>query len=204
VDVTVLVATYGADEWADMAATAIGSVARQDHLVVGAHWSSEKASNPGEARNLTVDYADSLGHARAWLCFLDADDELESGFLASMATAIGPGSNTLDLWAPAVRFNDDPPVVLDDRDIDSINPCVIGTLIHRDMFERSGRFWSEPGWEDWSLFRRAWLMGATIHHVADAVYHARTDRAGRNSTVKDPPALYRRIRRTHDAWLRTQ
>lgn len=85
-----------------------------------------------------------------------------------------------------------------------MNPCVIGTLIRRELFAEAGGFWSERAWEDWSLFRRAWLLGATIDHVPAAVYRVTVNPAGRNSTIDRPHSLHREILRSHATWLRTR
>ena len=150
-------------------------------------------------RNLAVQDADDAGHANGWLCFLDGDDTLAPGYMNAMSL-VEPG-DTMTLLAPAVSFNGAAPVLLDERNIEHINPCVIGTLIHRDLFDDIGGFWDEPAWEDWSLFRRAWLAGATIQHVPNAVYNADSTTDGRNSIVENPHMLHNQICRTHARWI---
>ncbi len=138
-----------------------------------------------------------------WLCFLDGDDELEPGYLAAMAEHERPDA----LLAPAVRYVKNgtrhEPIVLADRDIARVNPCVIGTLIRRARFDEVGGFWTERAWEDWSLFRRAWLLGDTVHHVRDASYVAHVNPAGRNN-VERGQQLHRQILNRHRAWLRNR
>lgn len=194
-NVAIIVATFGEQRWADMARRRAVPSAEAEHpaeLIV------EHGSRLHLARN--------AGAARAsaeWLCFLDADDELEPGYLDAMAATSG------DLLAPAVRFVDDPrgiprgeAVTFADRNISRLNPCVIGTLVRRQLFDEAGGFWPERAWEDWSLFRRCWLLGAKIEHVPRAVYRAHTDPAGRNSTVANREGLARQIVGSHALWLR--
>lgn len=135
-----------------------------------------------------------------WLCFVDADDELEPGYLEALT-----GRQWGDLRAPAVRYVTPgapvpPPIVLADRNIMRMNPCVIGTLIPAGLFADAGGFWHEPAWEDWSLFRRCAMLGASIVHEPSAVYRAHVNSAGRNSTVKDPQLLHRWIAASHSEW----
>lgn len=191
--VAVIVATFGEEQWAQLARTVAvpsAEAERPTELIV------HHGQTLHQARN------DAAGLARSeWLCFLDADDQLEPGYLSALLGAAG------DLRAPAVRYvvagaPDPPPLVLDRRNISTMNPCVVGTLIRRELFEEAGRFWPERAWEDWSLFRRAWLLGAKIEHVPSAVYRVTVNPAGRNSTVDRPHTLHREILRSHAAWRR--
>jgi glycosyltransferase involved in cell wall biosynthesis len=199
--VSVIVATFGDERWRDLA---------ERRAIPSARAAIERRGADAEILAVHLDdgplaYARNEAAAVAvgeWLCFLDADDELEPGYLDALLAPDRWG----DLRAPAVRFLDDAtipdPVTLDDRDIRHLNPCVIGTLIRRDMFHEAGGFWGERAWEDWSLFRRAWLLGAKIEHVRGAVYAVHVDPTGRNSTVDRPRALHRDIIQTHTRWRR--
>lgn len=195
-DITVIIATYGNRSWVAQAERAAASVG--DVPVVSVHYDVDILSL-GDIRNLAVQDADVAGHARGWLCFLDGDDTLAPGYIDAMRD-VEPGDE-LRLLAPAVSFNGEPPVLLDDREIEHVNPCVIGTLIHRDVFDDIGGFWGERAWEDWSLFRRAWLIGATVEHVPNAVYCADSAPDGRNSIVAHPHMLHAEICRTHKEWI---
>ena len=191
--VAVVLATFGEERWAQLARTIAAPSAEAEHpaeLVLQHGPTLHQARNEGAART-----------SSEWLCFLDADDQLDPGFLPGLLGAAG------DLRAPAVRYvvagaPDPAPLVLAGRNISTVNPCVIGTLIRRELFEEAGRFWPERAWEDWSLFRRAWLLGATIEHVPSAVYRVTVNPAGRNSTFDRPHTLHREILRSHAAWIR--
>lgn len=197
-DVAVIVSTFGEPRWAELAQRRAKVSAEAEHpadLVV-----FHGGTSIAEARNTAATMTTA-----AWLCFLDADDELEPGYLAAMAAR----QITRGLLAPAIREVVDgipgPARTLDDdrRDIDrGWNPCVVGTLIRREIFERAGGFWPERAWEDWSLFRRAWLLGEEIRHVPDAVYRIHVNPAGRNNTVDRPQHLHREILRSHAVWNR--
>jgi GT2 family glycosyltransferase len=200
-DVAVVVATFGELRWHELAQrrAKVSAELEQPADLVVFHGGSSIA----EARNTAARMTDA-----PWLCFLDADDELEPGYLAAM------GARQLDrgLLAPAIRevvdgtpgparsLGDDPR-----RDIDrGWNPCVVGTLIRREIFELAGGFWREHAWEDWSLFRRAWLLGEPVVHVPDAVYRIHVNPAGRNATVLRPRQLHREILRSHALWKRSR
>lgn len=190
--VAVIVATFGDPRWAQMARTVAAPSAAAQHP---GELRLEHAATLAEARN-----AGAAATSAPWLCFLDADDELEPGYLAELTAGSG------DLRAPAVRYvtagePEPEPISLAGRNISTMNPCVIGTLVPRDLFDRAGRFWTEPAWEDWSLFRRCALLGATIVHHPGAVYRVNVSPTGRNSTIPNPTALHRQIRQAHARWI---
>ncbi len=191
-DVAVIVGTFGDESWIERSRTALESAKKQNPAeLLGVHASTlAQARNEGAART-----------SAEWLCFLDADDQLEPGYLEAMAEAERPDA----LLAPAVRYVQDDfigaAMVLSDRDIARVNPCVIGTLIRRDRFFEVGQFWEERAWEDWSLFRRAWLLGDTVHHVPAAIYRANVNPNGRNNVPRGDQ-LHRQIINRHRAWHR--
>jgi glycosyltransferase involved in cell wall biosynthesis len=186
-DVSVVVATFGDRSWCDLAGRrAVPSALAQTlapREVIPHHGTSL-----AQARNEAA--AEATGE---WLCFLDADDELDPGYLAAMTTATG------DLRAPAVQYvhedHEDPPVVFDDREIREMNPCVIGTLVRRDAFWTVGGFGEWPVYEDWALFLALALRGAVIEHVPDAVYRAHVREGSRNTPTRLSLHTYRHIRR---------
>lgn len=188
-DCSVIVATFGDTKWRDLAThrAVPSAIAQEPAAVITSHGSTlAGARNAGAAQA-----------ASEWLCFLDADDELEPGYLEALDQVDG------DLRAPSVRYVVDAipgePVSLADRDITRLNPCVIGTLIRRELFLNVGGFWTERAWEDWSLFRRAWLAGAELVHVPPAIYRAYVSLGGRN-VVSQPRVLHRQIIASHDRW----
>jgi hypothetical protein len=191
--IDVIVTTWGTDAWRDLGVhTAFRNGGHFHHL-------DSHTVSAGEARNHAVATIDP----QEWICFLDADDDLGEHYLERMGRKISHwGFDRNLLLAPALALGPDEPRCLDDRDIiDGWNPCPIGTLVHRSMFDAVGGFWDEEAWEDWSFFRRCVLVGAEIRFVADAVYRASFSRNGRNSTILNPLRLRRAILKSHDDWL---
>lgn len=194
-DVTIVIATYGDRKWIEIAEVhAMSSISNlQMHTIplVRLHGGHSIA----ESRNTAASLVDT-----EWICFLDADDQLTENYFKEMEVATG------DLRAPRLFFPDQmglmwhEPFDLTKRNMDTSNPCPIGTLIRKEMFDRVGGFWDEPVYEDWSLFRRAWLLGATIEHT-NAEYLA-NNFGGRNSSTDDPIAEINKIRSSHKEWLR--
>lgn len=198
-EVTIVVTTIGSAAWEHLAwNVAIPSAQKQ----TGALTVSLHVTDPvslGEARNRAVEFHDP----QEWICFLDADDRLEPGYIDAMQAVHDPKKT--DLLAPALRIVHDerlpdPPVeALKHRKIDKTNPCPIGTLIHRSQFDAVGGFWDEPIWEDWSLFRRCWLTGSRIRFIDDAVYRASFSLNGRNS--QSSRRIHSQIIKSHEKWL---
>ncbi len=176
-DVTIIVGTYGSDDWADAGwQTAI----RHDGVHV-------HGPDLATARN----QAAYRSHTE-WLVFLDADDKLAPGYLDGLAAVDG------DLRAPVLelRYEDGRRVRPDlpGRDIERMNPCCIGTGIRRQLFMDCGGFPQFSAWEDWALFLRAHRRGATIAHAPAAVYEASVRPGSRNQSVGDAAQLYKSIR----------
>lgn len=189
-DVAVIVATFGDLRWWDLAAeravpSALREVAPERvHQVHGA--------TLAEARNLA---AAEVG--TEWLCFLDADDELEPGYMAAMAAGLAGwaagsysgehGHGPEALLVPAVRYVDGSGrpgrarVLNDGRPLLDINRAVIGTLIPRALFAEAGGFGDWPIYEDWALWLRCEGLGATLVDVPGAVYRAHRRPGSRNA-----------------------
>lgn len=172
--VSVLIATYGGNEWAEMAQTrAYPSAKGQGELEVLLFHDPEGtiASVRNEVGNT----------ARGeWLCFLDADDELAPDYIGAMQRAfererLNGGPLLLTPAVQTLRRNGSSrgkPTFFD-RGISlrDDNWLVVGTLIQRELFMQVGGFSDYPhGFEDWSLWAKAWKAGARIVKVQDAVY----------------------------------
>ena len=166
---SVLIATYGEDSWRDLAwSRAYPSAQDADEVNVFHDPDGTIAS----ARNEAARFAKS-----EWLCFLDADDELAPGYLSAMKRVLEQES--LGGWlllTPAVSFirkgSPQPPHFLDRGiPLSEDNWLVVGTLIQRELFREVGGFSEYPhGFEDWSLWAKAWQAGAKIIKVPDAIY----------------------------------
>jgi GT2 family glycosyltransferase len=169
--ISVIIATYGGEEWMRL-------VARRAYPSV---------MDQGADEEFTPHYYDgtrasSLNNGAAmsnsdWLIFLDADDELAPGYVAAMRRALeqsDDGNQTL--FTPAVQHirkgRPGQPAFMD-RGISlrDDNWMVIGTMIHKDLFHRVGGFDDYPhGFEDWALWSKCHRLGATVVKVPDAVY----------------------------------
>ena len=187
-DVTVIVATFGDESWARLAQErAIPSAVSQ-----GVEVNHVEGDTLHEARN--------FGAAQAtteWLCFLDADDELEPGYFEAMAMS------SADLRAPYVRYVKRgyvhaPRIPEGTDDLVNGNRLVIGTLVRRVMFNAVGGFRDWAFYEDWDLWQRCFKAGATVEFTS-AVYraHMRPDSRNRIPTRAEKEAMHHAIRRSN-------
>jgi glycosyltransferase involved in cell wall biosynthesis len=185
VNIAVIVATYGSPEWdvrGDRAAGLLHVSQATDatyrtHLDYG---TLAQSRNYAAARALQDD-------PDAWLCFVDADDELAPGYLAAMRAA---ERDPRSLLVPRIQYVrgrrvDEPkyPAMrpgADEHSLEDGNWCVIGTLIHGSLFREVGGFEEWPMYEDWALWARAWKAGAQLVRVPEAVYVAHVNPRGRN------------------------
>ena len=170
--ISIVITTYGEDEWATTAQQcAYPSALKQlphAYEVITHH---EPDLTIGPARNKAAELATG-----EWLCFLDADDELEDSYLRHMTDAIcvegRPEPALLQPSVCYVRKGHKGPVTLNpQKDLTVDNYLIIGTVLRRELFNEVGGFNDYPhGFEDWSLWAKAWKAGAGIIKVPDAVY----------------------------------
>lgn len=194
--ISVIVATFGDESWKQIAERAVASVHTQrtppQELIVVHGKSLAQARNEG-ARQAT----------QPWLCFLDADDELQPQFMTAMSRVTGRSYGLLN---PAVKFIDPngrakPVRMFKPKSLDQGNYLVIGTVVRADLFWGAGAFderWE--AWEDWALWRRVVELGGRIHQVPGAVYRAHERMDGRNNTIADKQGLWDRITSDFEAW----
>lgn len=177
-DVTIAVATFGDDRWPALARQrAIPSAEAFGVPVVHHH-----ADTLHEARN------GAIAQVRTeWTVHLDADDEMEPGYLDAMATG------SADVRAPSVRYVTGgvigparmPRVSGHTHECTAQclpwgNWLVVGALVRTDLVREVGG-WRDFTWsEDWDLWLRCHLAGASIEAVPTAVYRAHVRRDSRN------------------------
>jgi glycosyltransferase involved in cell wall biosynthesis len=177
-DVTIAVATYGDDGWIELASRrAVPSALALDVSVVHVH-----GDTLTEARNAALARVDT-----EWVIFLDADDELEPGYIDAMATG------TAGVRAPSVRYvrRGRPDVARMPRVAGHHHDCVadclaygnwliVGSAVRTDLVRKVGGWHDYPVYEDWDLWARCWLSGATIEAIPNAVYRAHVRHDSRN------------------------
>lgn len=176
-DVTVAVGTFGSQTWAELARKrAIPSAAGQAPIV------HQHGSNLAAARNACLAEIET-----EWVVHLDADDELEPGYIEALA-----GGKT-DLRAPAVRYVRQglvekpaiPRVAGHEHEctgecLSAGNWLVIGTALRAELLRSVGGWKDWPVYEDWDVFLRCYLAGATVAAVPQAIYRAHARARSRN------------------------
>lgn len=170
--ISIIITTYGEDSWQELAQErAVPSANAQNAAEVVVHHAPDLTIGP--ARNQAATQA-----TQPWLLFLDADDELEFGYVEAMENAVATTPRALrTLFQPAVRYvrkgRAPDPYVIPAKDLRHDNFLVIGTLVHESIFKAVGGFSDYPhGFEDWALWAKCWKHGVAIVAVPEAVYVA--------------------------------
>lgn len=190
--VMVAVCTYGDESWIQTAQRAIASAAPQGPVI---HRHGETLA---AARNAALHEAGT-----EWIVFLDADDELEPGYITTLM------AGTADVRAPAVRYVTSlrpsrapyVPRVAGHRHactgdcLEDGNWLVVGSLIRRDLAVAAGGWHEWPLYEDWDLFLRLKRAGASFEAIPDAIYraHVRMDSRNRAPSMAAKNAIHAQI-----------
>jgi glycosyltransferase involved in cell wall biosynthesis len=188
--VSVVVGTFGDSSWKKLARNAVASAKRQTvaaDSVLHVH-----ADTLQEARNSGAEQ--STGE---WICFLDADDELDEFFIEAMEDAISKVSGPALLQPSNLNSDVGYPVLLRKRSLERCNFLIIGTVVRRDQFLEVGGFSDLPVLEDWELWIRLSKAGAEHRAVPDAIYKINVRPGSRNSNhiLQNEVANY--IRKIH-------
>lgn len=193
-DATVIVGTFGDQEWVALAhERAIPSAETQDVPVIHVHGEPQETYGASLAvcRNAAAEQATS-----EWLCFLDADDELQPGFFDAMEHA------SADLRTPQVQYvrrrRVHAPMFWPEGDLRDGNHLIVSTLIRRDLFFEVGAFRDVLLYEDWDLWQRCWKAGASIEQVPGAVCRVHINPASKHrygTTREEKAAAHEQVRR---------
>jgi GT2 family glycosyltransferase len=187
-NIAVCIATYGDySHWSKMVdAHAYPSAERQTVRPAAIRWIH--GSTLHDARNEAAEDVARRRTAKAveWLCFLDADDELDPHYIEAMSAALTDRKGDWLLQPATLGVHpdgrEDPyPVVIPPKPLLDGNFMVIGTLIRRDQFLRLGGFADWAYCEDWDLWIRAWRDGAGLEPVPEAIYRVHVNPNSRNN-----------------------
>ena len=193
-DVTVAVATFGDWHWHRLASErAVPSAQRLGVPVIQHH--VEPPAGIDVARN------EALAQVRTeWVIHLDADDELEPGYVEAMA------QGSADVRVPRVRYirphasyvrrqMGQHPTVLHvaghrgqhpECDVACLsygNWVIVGAAVRTEIARRAGGWRDWPWSEDWDFWLRCRAAGASFELVHGAVYRAHIRRGSRNRSM---------------------
>ncbi len=152
---------------------------------------------------LALDEARNLGARRTeadWLVFLDADDRLDPLYIEAMSAVAGFSDQLLQPMTAGFYSDgtvENPVFIPPKASLRDGNWMVIGTAVRREQFLRVGGFRSLPAAEDWDLWIRCWLDGATFAQVPGAVYLVGVNLNSRNSASAATEMAWHDVQRTY-------
>ncbi|GIV03709.1 MAG: hypothetical protein KatS3mg015_2539 [Fimbriimonadales bacterium] len=198
---SILIPSYGEDHWAQIARQR----ALPSALAQGAHEVLIEHDHTGSIASVR----NKLGRRASgdYLCFLDADDELDPGFHLAMQRAWQKHQDGSTLFTPAVSqvhgYRRQRPFFFGECDLRTGNWLVIGTLIPRSLFLEIGGFRDFPhGLEDWNLWARCARAGASFVKVQQAIYVAHVSGNSKHHELRKNKAEYLKAYEMarRDAW----
>ena len=195
--ISVLISSFGERKWERLARNrARPSVAGQGfHEVLLLH---EPDMTLAEVRN-----ANATRATGDYLCHLDADDQLASGFADAMHAALA-GLEGDYLLTPAIQYGAgkkfSTPRFWPEIEIETGNWMVIGTLVPRHIFESAGGWVEYELYEDWATWAKCLQQGASIIKVPEAHYMAHVSAGSRNRGKSRKTYSYWRQRIGADIW----
>ncbi len=193
--VGVVVGTYGNRiKWSQTAQTAVASILHQ--TCPADDWIHVHGGSLADARNKGAAILNT-----DWLIFLDADDELDHGYIEAMLNRTVFGAHPHIIYRPSTLgvypdgSTDDEPVMLPLTDLTVRNCIVIGAMCPSDLFFEVGGFGEWPILEDFALWRAMLAKGAVIGDCGRAIYRVHVNDGSRNSDQTTHHEVYRQILR---------
>jgi len=180
VNCDIIIATCGPEEWDDLAwsrayPSARRALAGHTGQVIRFH---EEYATVAQTRNAAALQSDA-----EFLCFLNAEDELDVCFLDEMESALDDYDDAhgspleFPLLASATQPHDplgvrtgSPRLTHRMLPHDEVGPLCVGSLILRTVFMEVGGFPGLAAFSDWALWLRAVAAGCRIVDVPRAVY----------------------------------
>lgn len=183
--ISVIIGTYGDPKWQVLARERAARSVRAQTLSPEIILSHQDTLH--EARNAGAEKA-SGDH----LIFLDADDELDRGYIEAMSRAT---RFSWSLYQPSTLgivdgIEDPQPVLIPRRPLHTGNFMVIGTMVPKDLFFEVGGFLDWPIYEDWCLWIRCHQAGASFVAVPEAIYRIHVTQKSRNQQSPEIQARY--------------
>jgi len=184
-DVTVIVATCGTDEWRLMGNEAQNSIPL-DVRSIRVH---EPLMTVSEARNYALTKVET-----EYVCFLDADDSLGLNYFKGVASVS-------DVIVTSISYNKARPTIPKvpehlTAEYYHRGPCKaeclldgnylhVGSIVKTEAVRKVGGFPEYPVYEDWALWLKMQQNGATFSNHPESVYYAsvRESPGHRNSSL---------------------
>jgi glycosyltransferase involved in cell wall biosynthesis len=196
--ISIVIATYGEDSWRKMALDrALPSVSHLENEILVGH---DPEGTIASVRNELASRASG-----EWLCFLDADDELDANFIPVMERSVQKRCLMTPIVQQVLRGHARAPSFYPEIDLLRGNWLVVGTVLERSLFMEVGGFEDYPhGFEDWSLWFKCAKVGARVKKVKSAVYRQHINPrskhrvAWRNRRLQ--VEMHRRIQGELEAW----
>lgn len=184
-DISICVSTFGDPKWKQLAEKRAIPSAKQFGVPVVFN----DCDSLHEARNEALKQIET-----EFVVYLDADDELHPNFLKEMS------KGTCDLRAPSVSYimaNGQrtapkvPQVWSHTHSCEASclpkgNWLVVGSVVKTQLLRDIGGWRDWPVYEDWDLWLRCHLAGASIEAIPSAIYLAHAMPNSRNNSLPVP------------------
>lgn len=191
-NVGIVVGTFGSEEWRLKGAEAAASALNQTVPADVVHVHSETLAR---ARNEGA-FGFHIRSMRSpdWLIFLDADDRLDPKYVESMLKVDGDIRKPSTFGVYPDGTTDDAPCMIPTRDLRISNHIVIGAMCNIHLFHEVGGFRELAALEDWDLWVRMVLAGASVVECPEAIYRVGVNPDSRNTDTRMHNRIYNQIK----------